>query len=201
MVDHRELVDSVDSASRNPQVSHIPSFFPRKSGGQTVSFFEFHLWVLNTVRGYQIEFVSLPVGNLNSNPLHFNYQDQRLIEKEVLDLSQKGAIVEVPWDSLVLLSNIFLVKKKSAGFRPVINVKNLNKFVKFQHFKMEGIHFLRDLLNVNDWFAKIDLKDAYLMVPIHTSHQKFLQFVKTANGNLLAFLSVWRLPRGVSPNC
>ena len=27
-----------------------------------------------------------------------------------------------------------------------------------------------------DWLAKIDLKDAYFLVPVHPSHQKFLQF-------------------------
>jgi hypothetical protein len=34
--------------------------------------------------------------------------------------------------------------------RPVINLKSLNKFVHTEHFKMEGIHVLRDLLRAGD---------------------------------------------------
>lgn len=44
------------------------------------------------------------------------------------------------------VSSIFLVDKKDGGHCLVINLKNLNSFVHFQHFKMEGIHMLRDLL-------------------------------------------------------
>ena len=33
--------------------------------------------------------------------------------------------------------NFFLVKKKSGGFRPVINLKNLNQFIHTEHFTME----------------------------------------------------------------
>ena len=42
---------------------------------------------------------------------------------------------------------------------------------------MEGIHLLRDVLQPNDWLGKIDLKDAYFVVPIWEKHQKFLRFV------------------------
>ncbi|XP_056373902.1 uncharacterized protein LOC130267762 [Hyla sarda] len=43
---------------------------------------------------------------------------------------------------------------------------------------MEGIHSLRDLLLPGDWLAKIDLKDAYLTVPIHPSCCPCLQFTR-----------------------
>jgi hypothetical protein len=42
---------------------------------------------------------------------------------------------------------------------------------------MEGIHMLRDLLKQDDYLVKIDLKDAYLTVPIWKSHQKYLRFI------------------------
>ena len=44
------------------------------------------------------------------------------------------------------LSNIFLVPKKDGGQRPVINLKALNQFINTEHFKMEGIHTVKDLL-------------------------------------------------------
>ena len=49
----------------------------------------------------------------------------------------------------------------------------------------EGIHMLRDLLKLGDWFVKIDLKDAYLTVPIWINHQKYLCFLW--KGSMLEF--------------
>lgn len=41
---------------------------------------------------------------------------------------------------------------------------------------MESIRTVKGLIQPGDWLVKLDLKDAYLSVPIHPSHQKFLQF-------------------------
>ena len=35
-----------------------------------------------------------------------------------------------------------------------------------EHFKMEGLHTDKALLRRDDWMVKVDLKDAFLMVPI-----------------------------------
>ena len=39
-------------------------------------------------------------------------------------------------------------------------------WVRPQHFKVEGIHMLREIVAQDDWLAKLDLKDAYFTVPI-----------------------------------
>ena len=41
------------------------------------------------------------------------------------------------------ISSIFTISKKSGGFRPVVNLKALNKFVVYNHFKMEGLPTLK----------------------------------------------------------
>ena len=71
-----------------------------------------------------------------------------------------------------------MIPKKGGRQRPVFNLRQLNQFVKYKHFKMEGIHvhMLRDLLKPNNFMTKIDLKDAYFTVPIWKGHQKFLRF-------------------------
>ena len=60
---------------------------------------------------------------------------------------------------------------------PVINLKEVNQFLNYHHFKMYGTHLLRDLLQPNDWMGKIDLKDAYFVIPIWKNHQKILRFL------------------------
>ena len=41
---------------------------------------------------------------------------------------------------------MFLIPKPGGKFRPVINFKNLNQCVTHHHFKMEGLHLVRSLL-------------------------------------------------------
>ena len=91
------------------------------------------------------------------------------------------AVQEAPPNSRGFFSNMFMVPKKDGGQRPVINLKQLNKFVKSEHFKMEGLHTVKALIQHNDWMAKVDLKDAFFMVPIAQQHQHLLLF-KTEMG-------------------
>ena len=55
----------------------------------------------------------------------------------------------------------------------MVNLKALKRFIVEEHFKMEGFHVIKDLVRPGDWLAKLDLKDAYFLVP---NHQKYLQF-------------------------
>ena len=77
------------------------------------------------------------------------------------------------------------VRKRDVKSRPVINLKDLSAFLQYNHFKMEGIHLLRDLLQPHDWLGKIDLKDAYFVMPIWRNHRKYLRFLW--QGSLLEF--------------
>ncbi|XP_078534007.1 uncharacterized protein LOC144820300 [Lissotriton helveticus] len=114
-------------------------------------------------------------GGKQFNSKGFNEQD--LIDLEVQAMLQKGAIIPSSLHPNGFLSNIFLVEKKDKGFRPVINLRSFNEWLIYRHFKMEGIHLLRDLLLQNDWLVRLDLKDAYLSVPIYPPHCRFLQFL------------------------
>ena len=75
-----------------------------------------------------------------------------LINTEILSLLEKNAIKESVITKDSFISNIFMFPKKGGEHRAVINLKG--------HFKMEGIHFLKDILVRNDWMLKIDLKQA-----------------------------------------
>ena len=109
-----------------------------------------------------------------------------LVEQEVLEMLEKGTIKKVVPKQGQFLSNLFLVEKKDGGNHPVINFKNLNKFIPYEHFKMAGLHCLKFLLKQDDFLSKIDLKEAYFPVPLNKNSQKFVRF--QWSGNIYEFL-------------
>ena len=57
------------------------------------------------------------------------------------------------------ITNLFLVEKKDEGNQPLINLKHLNQFIPYQHFKMDGLHSPLNILRKVDYMSKLDLKD------------------------------------------
>lgn len=55
------------------------------------------------------------------------------------------------------VSQIFLVEKKGGGLGPVINLKEFNAYLDYKHFKMEGIHMVKDMMQKGDWLVNLDL--------------------------------------------
>ena len=126
----------------------------------------------------------------------YSAEQTRLISEEVTELLQKGAIGEiVPVKQPGFYSNLFLVLKKDGGQRPVINLKALNNFVNKEHFKMEGIHTLKDLLRR---LVSQNRSKRCLLLNTHSPKpQKVLRFTfkeKTYQFNCLPF------PMGIYEN-
>ncbi|KAK2551360.1 Transposon Tf2-6 polyprotein [Acropora cervicornis] len=120
-------------------------------------------------------------------------QEKKLIDLEVQKMLQKGAIRRTSFDPRQFISNLFIIPMKCGDLRPVINLKPLNEFVQYHHFKMEGLNTLLDLLSGSEFFTTIDLKDAYFSIPIHADHCKYLRF--EWNSTLFEFIC---LPFGLS---
>ena len=134
-------------------------------------------FILEMVVGIQIPFTSFPHQS-RVPPLTFHNQSEQVaIDQEISEMLQKGAIQVVSPMNGEFLSSVFLVKKKDGGNRPVINLKELNSHVTYQHFKMEGLYLLKHLIQMGDWMIKVDLKDAYFSVPVSKQHQPLLRFL------------------------
>ena len=58
------------------------------------------------------------------------------------------------------------------GNRPVTNLKHLNNFIPYQHFKMEGLNLLQNMLQEKDFMCKLDLKYAYFCVSLKKESRK-----------------------------
>ena len=64
---------------------------------------------------------------------------------------------------------------------------------------MEGIHLVKDLLQQGDWMVKLDLKDAYVALPIHQDDRQSLQVhVKGQHISSTVSPSVYPQPQGCS---
>ena len=76
----------------------------------------------------------------------------QIIENEISVLLNKGAIVESNYEENQFVSNIFVVKKPNGKFRPIINLKKLNQFVHYEHFKQEHFKVVLDIIQEGDFF-------------------------------------------------
>ena len=74
------------------------------------------------------------------------------------------------------ISGVFTREQKDGSRRMILNLKKLNKFVQYNHFKMETINNVFDILRPGAYMASIDLKDAFYSVTIYGPHQKILKF-------------------------
>ena len=72
------------------------------------------------------------------------------------------------------------------------------KFLVLDHFKMESLTSLKDVLTHGDYMCKIDLKDAYISVPLAESSCKFVRF--TWAGELYEFKCLC-FGLGQAPRC
>lgn len=100
---------------------------------------------------------------------------QTAANSAVKDFIQAGIIERSPSQNTNFLTTFFTVQEPNKR-RPVLDCQNLNKFIQCEHFKMEGIPALRGLVKPGDSIYKRDLKNAYVVVPIHPDSRDFLSF-------------------------
>ena len=92
------------------------------------------------------------------------------------------------------LSHIFPVPKKSLGeFRVILDLSDLNVFVRKIHFKMDNINDIIEMIKPGDFFISIDLSDAYYCIAMHILSMPYLTFIF-----LGTFYQFTCLPQGLS---
>ena len=140
-------------------------------------------WTLSVVRsGYVVPFrVRPPLTKVAPLWLRKPPQSQekvQLLQEEISSLLAKKAIelVSSRHPTRGFFSRLFLVRKRSGDWRPVIDLSRLNRFVQIPRFKMETLEEVRLALRKNDWVTSLDLKDAYFHVPIHARSRRYLRF-------------------------
>ena len=135
-------------------------------------------WVVEVLReGYAIPFRIPPP--LSLTPIFLDlYSPQsvkgRALEEEIQALRRKGAVEPAP-PTPGFYSHMFVVTKATGGWRPIIDLSTLNLNVDRTPFRMETSQTALLSVRRNDWMVSIDLKDAYLQIPIHLASRRFLR--------------------------
>ena len=125
----------------------------------------------------KIEFENLPDKQLSYPKHQFDKTEEIIIEAEIDKLLKKKAIEECILDPEGFISGVFTRPKKDGSRRMILNLKKLNQYVKYKHFKMESVQHVINCLKPNMYMASVDLKDAFYSVPVAKKHQKYLMFI------------------------
>ena len=136
-------------------------------------------WILQLVQeGLSLQFAKIPTESGTRETKFVDTQKTICILEEVENLLEKNAIERVPkpQEGLGFYSTFFIVPKKDGGFRPILNLRNLNSCLVVPHFKMETLRRIICALEKGDWALSIDLKDAYFHVAVHPKFRKYLRF-------------------------
>ncbi len=147
-------------------------------------------------QGYRLQFLHPPpLTKSTTFTLVADPQHREVLATEVDTLLAKRAIREVMQDNhqAGFYSRYFLIPKKDGRLRPILDLRGLNKFLRPLRCKMLTVPRVRQAVHQGDWFATIDLEDAYFQIPIWEGHRRYLRFA--VNGRTLEFCV---LPFGIS---
>ncbi len=131
-------------------------------------------WLTRIIRlGYAIQFARRPPKFNGVLETSVAVRNAPVLREEIAVLLAKDAIEPVPPAEMRqgFYSPYFIVPKKGGGLRPILDLRVLNRALHKLPFKM-----LTHRIQPQDWFAAIDLKDAYFHVSILPRHRPFLRF-------------------------
>lgn len=149
--------------------------------------------ILQTVSGQMIEFVEYPRQTQAPREISFSKAEAIIIDKEISVLLSKGVVEHSIHEKGEYISQIFLRPKKDGSYRLILNLKGLNQYVEYFHFKMDTVWSAIKLMKPHCYMASVDLKDAYYSVSVKDQHRKFLKF--TWHGQLYQYTC---LPNGLA---
>ena len=97
------------------------------------------------------------------------------LNQSVQELRNKGVIEPAPL-TLGFYSRLFLVRKATGEWRPILDLSSLNVFVHCPSFTMETPQSILRALQQGQWFTSLDLKDAFFHIGIHPADRRYLRF-------------------------
>lgn len=135
--------------------------------------------ILKIIRGCDIEFTDdMPAQRSNSvKNIKFNEKEQNIIDNEIDKFLKMGIIDEVESEEGEFISSIFVRPKTNGEYRMILNLKKLNNFVKYHHFKMDTLETAINMVKPKAYMASVDLRHAYYSVSMDEKFRKYLRFI------------------------
>ena len=143
-------------------------------------------FILDMVKGAKIPIEDYDlVHEIESKNNQIKGNEIEILDKEIEKLSKLGVIEKSIHETGEVISPVFLREKSDGSHRMILNLKEFNESVEYQHFKMENLASATMLMKKGCYMASVDLKHAYYSVSIHESYRKYLKFKH--RGQLYAF--------------
>lgn len=132
--------------------------------------------ILQVVRGDIIVFDKYPPVKHQARPCLVSKENEILMDYEIEDMMSKNIIKLAVPEREEFVSPIFPVGKPNDKIRIILNLKELNRYVEYLHFKMDNIATILRCVTKNCYMTSIDLKQAYFTVKIDDDFQRYLKF-------------------------
>ena len=149
--------------------------------------------ILNIALHCDIEFETEVPLQRNIQFQKFNQHEEFVIDAEIEKLLEMKVIEEVSFTPGQFISPIFTRPKKDGDYRMILNLKELNKYIKYYHFKLDTFETTLHLIKPDCFMASVDLRHAYYSVPMAQSVRKYLRFMW--KGKIFEYCS---LPNGIA---
>ena len=139
-------------------------------------------WHLKALEAMPIDWTSSPECNrpFDSSSRYPADSKERLACTKTLEHYLKiGSVQELsPEVSDGLWSTFFPVPKKGTDkMRGCIDLRQPNSCIRYEHFKMEGLHTVQSFIRRNDLMTKIDLSDFYMHFLIGKADRRYMRFM------------------------
>ena len=170
-----------------PHVPNVPSVAPSLAvGGRLQKFWQVWLTlganprVVSILReGYTLPFKIRPP--LTRSPViksgYAHPGKSKALFEALVELVNKLVVEKVVIRfSLAFYNRLFLVPKPNNRWRPILDLSQLNLFLKPGTFKMETPETITLSLQKGEWVTSLDLSDAYFHIPINQRSRKYLRF-------------------------
>ena len=128
------------------------------------------------ITGTNIDLIDFPQQKKIPNPLIFSPEEIIATDKLITKLLNKNTIVQCECKHGDYVSIIFLRQKPNGSYCMILNLKNFNWYVDYQHFKMDTLAQILHLIVPNCFLVSLELLDTYLSIFMALASQKLLKF-------------------------
>jgi hypothetical protein len=143
-------------------------------------------WSINFIRkGWQMrgankaQLDALRVSQVGIPPEHHFTEFERQVRRDtVAKYFGLGIIemVESPLSEDTGIYHPFICVLNKAEARGCLSATRLNEYIPYNHFKLEGLHTVRDLVQVGDFMGSLDISKYYPHYKVNESHRELLRF-------------------------